>query len=432
MSEAAVRVRGLPEAVADADPRMNVLVVLDYGFLRTPDGAVWSVVGMAYSFWARYLDVFDSVRVAARITEVDAAEPRWRRADGPNVSFAAIPPYRGPLQYALRRGRIRRAAAGSFLPGDAVILRVGSVLADALLPGLRKAGHPYAVEVIGDPWDTFSPGAMKHPLRAFFRRWFSHRLRAQCRGAAAAAYVTEEALQRRYPAAPGSLMAGFSDVELPPEAFAAAPRPPREARQGISIVTVGTLEQLYKSQDVLIDAVGRELRDGQDLRLVFVGDGQYRAGLEEQARRQGLGDRVSFLGWLPGGPAVRAVLDAADLFALPSRQEGLPRAMVEAMARALPCLGSTVGGIPELLPAEDLVPPGDAEALARKIREMVTDAGRMARMSARNLEKAKGYRDEALADRRRAFYRHVRRMTETAVEGRTLPAPTTSRAPSRI
>jgi glycosyltransferase involved in cell wall biosynthesis len=117
---------------------------------------------------------------------------------------------------------------------------------------------------------------------------------------------------------------------------------------------------------------------------------------------------------------VRAELDAADLFALPSRQEGLPRAMVEAMARGLPCLGSTVGGIPELLPAEDMVPPGDARALARKIREMVTAPGRMALMSARNLEKARGYREEALAGRRQAFYRHVREMTEAAVASRDL------------
>lgn len=393
---------------------MNVLVVLDYRFMRTPDGAVWSVVGMAHAFWTRYLEVFDSVRVVARLVDVPSAEPRWLRADGPGVTFAAVPSYRGPMQYAWRRRSIRRAAAGSFRPGDAVILRVGSILADALIPRLLKARHPYAVEVVGDPWDTFSPGAVKHPLRPFFRLWFAHRLRAQCAGASAAAYVTEEALQRRYPAAPGALMSGFSDVELPPEAFAAAPRPAREGRKGAAIITVGTLEQLYKSQDVLIDAAGREVREGQDLRLVFVGDGQCRPALEEQARRQGLEGRVRFLGWLPGGAAVRAELDAADLFALPSRQEGLPRAMVEAMARGLPCLGSTVGGIPELLPAEDLVPPGDAPALARKIREMVSDPARMARMSERNLAKAREYREEALAGRRRAFYRHVREMTEAA------------------
>jgi glycosyltransferase involved in cell wall biosynthesis len=86
--------------------------------------------------------------------------------------------------------------------------------------------------------------------------------------------------------------------------------------------------------------------------------------------------------------------------------------MIEAMARSLPCIGSTVGGIPELLPSEDLVPPGDVVALASKIREVVTDSERMARMSARNLETAKEYRDEVLRERRNEFYRYVREMTE--------------------
>lgn len=82
------------------------------------------------------------------------------------------------------------------------------------------------------------------------------------------------------------------------------------------------------------------------------------------------------------------------------------------IARSLPCIGSTVGGIPELLPAEDIVPPGDATALAHKIREVVTNPERMARMSARNLEKAKEYRDEVLRERRNQLYRFVREQTE--------------------
>lgn len=82
------------------------------------------------------------------------------------------------------------------------------------------------------------------------------------------------------------------------------------------------------------------------------------------------------------------------------------------IARSLPCIGSTVGGIPELLPSEDLVPPGDAVALASKIREVVTDPERMTRMSARNLETAKEYRDEVLREQRNEFYRYVREMTE--------------------
>ena len=86
--------------------------------------------------------------------------------------------------------------------------------------------------------------------------------------------------------------------------------------------------------------------------------------------------------------------------------------MIEAMARGLPCIGSTVGGIPELLPAEDLVPPGDAPALARKIMEVLGDPDRMARMSARNLATAAEYRDDILSERRRAFYTYLRDRTQ--------------------
>jgi glycosyltransferase involved in cell wall biosynthesis len=193
---------------------------------------------------------------------------------------------------------------------------------------------------------------------------------------------------------------------------------------------VGTLEQLYKAPEVLIDSLAICTQDGLDLVLAMVGDGKERPGLEARARALGLGSRVHFLGQLPAGKAVRSELDRADLFVLPSRQEGLPRAIIEAMARGLPCIGSTVGGIPELLPPEDMVPPGNARALAHKLREVVTDPSRMARMSNRNLEKAREYREDALRERRVAFYRYIRNQTETWV--RTLGKVSVASSPDRV
>lgn len=175
---------------------------------------------------------------------------------------------------------------------------------------------------------------------------------------------------------------------------------------------VGALAQLYKGPDVLLDAVACCVRRGLNVRVSIVGDGRYRGGLVTRAARLGLEARARFLGELPAGAAVRAQLDAADVFVLPSRTEGLPRALVEAMARALPCVGSRVGGIPELLPAEALVPPGDAEALARRICEIVGDHDVMSRMSARNLATAMEYREAILGPRRTAFDRELRARTE--------------------
>jgi glycosyltransferase involved in cell wall biosynthesis len=172
------------------------------------------------------------------------------------------------------------------------------------------------------------------------------------------------------------------------------------------------LEQLYKAPNILIAAVAQCIHEGLDLRLLMIGDGSYRKELAAQAAEASIAEQVEFLGQLPTKDDVRKWLDHADLFVLPSYQEGLPRAMVEAMARALPCIGSSVGGIPELLAAEDLVPPGDVNALARKIREIVTDPQRMARMSVRNLTTALDYHTTKLAARRKAFYEHIRERTE--------------------
>lgn len=388
---------------------MNVIVTLEHRFARTPDGSVWTQTTFPHTFWRRYLKVFEHVRVVARVFEVPSIPSDWKHASGEGVSFAAVPYYVGPWQYIQKAQQVRRAVRSAVSANDAVILRVSSQIASSINPLLRQTGHPYAVEVVSDPYDVYTPGSVRHPLRPFFRWWFPHCLRHQCAAAGAAAYVTKQALQQRYPCSNYSV--GISDVELPDGMLVSAPRSRQQAHT-FTLIFVGTLAQLYKAPDVLLDAVAVCLREGLDLKLVMVGDGKYRAELETRARLLGLGERVCFSGQLPAGDAVRAHLDQADLFVLPSYQEGLPRAMVEAMARGLPCIGSTVGGIPELLLPEDMVPPNNVAALASKIREVVTDPERMVRMSGRNLEKANEYRDKVLHEQRIAFYRYVREMTE--------------------
>ncbi len=394
---------------------MKVVVSLEHRFDRTPDGAIWTQTMFARPFWSRYLPVFDQVRVVARVRDVPAVPEAWQRADGDGVSFAALPFYIGPAQYLRQRRRLTHAALAAVGPADAVIFRAPSAIAGQIEPALRRAGHPYGVEVLGDPYDVFAPGAVRHPLRPFFRWWFPARLRRLCAGAAASGYVTEHALQRRYPPAPAAFTTYYSDVELSEGAFVAAPRAPR--RDGtFTLVTVGSLAQMYKAPDVQIDAVARLVRDGLDLRLVLVGDGKHRPELEARAAALGMADRVVFRGQLTAGAAVRDALDAADIFCMPSRTEGMPRAMIEAMARGLPCIGSTMGGIPELLPPEDMAPPGDVAALAEMIRAVVTDPARMARMSARNWERARMYGEDALRARRTGFYRALRQRTEAWAE----------------
>jgi glycosyltransferase involved in cell wall biosynthesis len=141
----------------------------------------------------------------------------------------------------------------------------------------------------------------------------------------------------------------------------------------------------------------------------MVGAGRYLPEMKTLAGKLGIADRVEFRGELPSGRPVFDFLDSIDLFVMPSRAEGLPRALVEAMSRGCPCIASAVGGIPELLAADDLVPAGSPEELAKLILQVATDSNRLFAMSARNLAKADQFNPQALNESRRAFLEEVKR-----------------------
>jgi glycosyltransferase involved in cell wall biosynthesis len=241
-------------------------------------------------------------------------------------------------------------------------------------------------------------------------------------------------LQKRYPPAadhsaaeviPGKGLYGArqyaaaaSDVNLSPECYVSQPRVALRDPSSLRIVFVGTLESLYKGPDVLLDAVGICKSQGVPVKVRFMGIGQQMPALLERCSRLGIDNEVEFLGSVTAGEPVRRELDGADLFVLPSRAEGVPRAMLEAMARGLPCIGSSIGGIPELLHEEDLVPGDNPAALAKVIGTVFADQSRLARMSARNLQKAAAYSTALLSQQRQKFYRAVKELTSNAYSAR--------------
>ena len=394
---------------------MKLVVTLECRFVITPDGRVWTRVGFSRSFWERYLITFDGVKVAARTTPQAEVDGSYRQVNGPSVDVIPIADYVGPYQYLKVRHLVRANLRALLHEPDAFLCRVGSRLASDLIPALWRSGRPYGLEVVGDPYEVFRPGVIDHPLRALFRFSATRSLKQQCARAAAVSYVTEHTLQRRYPAADENIMYGISDVELPADYFIEKARVFQAAcgTHSHRVLFVGSLAQMYKGPDVLIRAVHLLLKTGVGIHVTMIGDGRHRPELEHLASSLSLQSHVTFLGELPSGSAIRDQLDRASLFVLPSRTEGLPRAMVEAMARGLPCIGTTVGGIPELLDAEDLVVPDDAEALAQKIRRTLNDPQRLSRMSTRNLAKAQEFRPAILANRNREFYECLRDSTKT-------------------
>jgi phosphatidylinositol alpha-1,6-mannosyltransferase len=397
---------------------MRVLIASEARFERSPDGIVYARGPENYGFWTRYLGVFDQVSVLARLRPASLARPPARRADGPGVVFVALPDYRGPWQYLARlpelRRRAREAVATHAGAGGAFLLRVPGAVAYLAAREIRRRRRPYAVEVLGDPWESLraAPGswALAAPLA---RRWSRQRLAGLCQEAALACYVTASYLAARYPA--GGTAFACSDVRLREvaseaalaqrfrrlEAAAAGRRPWR-------LGFLGSLDRLYKAPEVHLEAVARSLARGWNLDFTIAGDGRHRPELERRAARLGLGDRVRFLGALSPGGAVDDYLDGLDLFLLASRTEGLPRVLVEAMARGCPAIGSTTGGIPELLEPEALVEPGSAAALSGRVETFLAAPGRLRAAAERNHRTAHRYLEEALAPVRKEFLWQLR------------------------
>lgn len=153
---------------------------------------------------------------------------------------------------------------------------------------------------------------------------------------------------------------------------------------GSSEFVVGTVARLdpRKGLDTLIEALAIAATERPEMRVLLIGDGPEREALEAQARTLGVASRLRMV---RHRIEVRSLLAAMDLFAAPSRTEGLGMAIIEALAAGLPVLGSAVGGIPEVVEngtCGRLLPPKPARLWAETLIQLADRPGELARWSA--------------------------------------------------
>jgi glycosyltransferase involved in cell wall biosynthesis len=269
----------------------------------------------------------------------------------------------------------------------------------------NRIGRPLMFEVIGDPEATFReavPGALGALLAARETR----RLRRLVRRAVSGSYVSRVHLQRKYPSGPGARVESVSSIRLDRTDLRAArvfDAPPTPLR----IVLVASLIPA-KRHEVLLQAAARAVAAGRELTLSLVGDGPRRAELMRLADALGLERAVRFHGHVADPGMIRDLLDQSDLFVMSSASEGLPRALIEAMARGLPAVGSRIGGIDELLPDQQMFPSGDVEALAQLLLQAGSDVEFLNRAAAHSASVAGLYVQPVLAARRQRVLEALR------------------------
>lgn len=237
----------------------------------------------------------------------------------------------------------------------------------------REAGLPVAVKVHGSDLLTLHD----HPSGAARSRRTAETLA----GADAVIAVSQHLRQRALSMGADPHRTHIVHNGIDTATFSPGPRDAARFRLGVSspeplILFVGNLVPV-KGLDVLLDALASLTRSGVAYQCACIGEGPLKAHLTARVRSLELSSRVHLL----GGRSHDELPDwyrAASLVVLPSRSEGIPNVLLEAAACSTPIVASQVGGIPEIVPAESMVPAGDPAALADRIARFLDPSGRPA------------------------------------------------------
>lgn len=138
-----------------------------------------------------------------------------------------------------------------------------------------------------------------------------------------------------------------------------------------------------KSPDVLLRASKKMLTEHPETKLIFGGDG-YPERYEALARELDIAEHCEFLGWITGEEK-EALFRRAGVYCLPSKNEGMPMSVLEAMAHGLPVVATPVGGVPQVIANGIdgyIVPIGDVESLSRVLCDLADDSAKRGSMGA--------------------------------------------------
>jgi len=343
---------------------------------------------------------FREIEVAVPRVPPDRIPPEGSTFSAPNVRLVPLPDLQG-----VRRcyGRAPSALARLWRRArrwDLINLRVPDNFFPFGVALARARRIPYYVSLVADPLATRSSRiASLPPLRRPLARLHGALQQAAFRrGLTGAFCVAHGEALRRVAESSGALAQSLLSASLWDREILLVPPPPGP---GNRLLYVGRISP-EKGLGILLEAVARASR--KDFRLTLVGapfKGEDRI-LKDVARRDGLSERLSFLGHVPLGPRLFRIYQEHDLLVLPSLSEGTPRVLGEAMGNGIAIVASDAGGVRDLIEHDrtgHLVPPGDSASLSGALDALSADAARRSRFVAEGLRVARGRTLEAQARR---------------------------------
>lgn len=368
----------------------HVTVCLEHRFFEY-DSNLYTNLAFPYFYWQDYLNYFDKVTIVARSKKITKLEDGMVKVNGRNVDFISLPYYIGVKEFVKKSPQLSFVLFQTAKNNSHFLLRSGNST-NILFFFLVFMNKPYIREY---------PGNVKEGVIGFAGNSFKVRVlgslldnvaKVQSRFSNANSFVSKYCCNLYSSDKPSFIFSSFKSSEI------VALKDDYNIGDTVNIVSVGRLEGEKGHINML-----ESIKDLPNFQFHIIGDGNQRNNLETYAAENNI--NAVFYGSVTDREKLFRIVKEADLFLIPSFTEGMPRALLEAMTIGLPCIGTNVGGIPEVLEKTALYEPNDIQTLQKMLIKLSTDESQRSRMGKRNkLFIEKNYSDAALSERKQQFW----------------------------
>lgn len=384
---------------------MQVLFCHD-GPLRIDEKGNYYGIAHNDEMFKRYFSIADEIAAVIRLNKIREEENTNRLSkinispfnvyEMPNISSA-----RGII---FNRNNAKNIIKQAVMDSDYIVARLPSMSGFLAIDFAKKFKKPYLTEVVACPWDAYWNHSFKGKLIAPYMFLAT---KSRVKTSSHVVYVTNEFLQRRYPT--DGKRVNCSNVALTEFNDEILEKRLKKIynstfKEKIIIGTTAAVDVRYKGQQYIIEALGELKKKGiTNIEYQLVGPGN-QSYLKTKAQKFNVEKQVKFLGPMLHDEVFKW-LEKIDIYTQPSRQEGLPRALIEAMSRGLPAFGASTAGIPELLESEFIF--SNTKSNIKEICSIILryNNEKMFTQAKKNYEESKKYDKRNIDNRRERFFK---------------------------
>ena len=345
-------------------------------------------------------------REDTNIYNKDIAEKNFNKMDD-DINFIKLEDNRESLKtyfsYSLRENE-KEKIKKQILANDIIIARIPSDYAYYAIDYAKKFKKIYFVEIVGCPWDSLWNYNFKGKILAPIAYL---KMKKYVKNIDNAIYVTNDFLQHRYPTNGNNISCSDVCLENIDEKYLIKrieKIKKSNLNEKIILGTCAAIDVKYKGQEYVIKAISKLKNINiQNIEYQLVGGGD-NTRLLKIADKYNVRENIKIIGSIKHDMVFKW-LDTIDIYVQPSSQEGLPRAVIEAMSRGCPCIVSNAGGCPELIDDNFVFRKKNVQSFISCFERI--DKKNMLIQCKKNFENAKKYDNSLLINKRKNFYKKI-------------------------